>query len=80
MNIRIEDVNIDYIDVTRMGDNEQRLKPTDAVIRYELSKGDNCLYGRLSIPFDEYKEMKHEDLINKIQVKLIYVGFTTRRS
>lgn len=66
MNIHIEDVSIEYIDVTRMGDKEQRLKPTDAVIRYELIKGDNCLSGRLSIPFDEYKEMKHEDLLNKI--------------
>ncbi|QEL88471.1 hypothetical protein [Bacillus mycoides] len=70
MNIRIEDVSIDYIDVTRMGDKEQRLKPTDAVVRYELIKGDNCLSGRLSIPFDEYKEMKHEDLLNKIHENL----------
>ncbi|PGY99986.1 hypothetical protein [Bacillus thuringiensis] len=70
MDIRIEDVSIDYIDVTRMGDKQQRLKPTDAVIRYELIKGDNNLSVRLSIPFDEYKEMKHEDLINKINEKL----------
>ena len=70
MDIHIEDVSIEYIDVTRMGDKQQRLKPTDAVIRYELIKGDNFLSGRLSIPFDEYKEMKHDDLINKIHEKL----------
>ncbi|WP_242227182.1 hypothetical protein [Bacillus cereus group sp. BfR-BA-01315] len=70
MTIYIEDVSIEYLDVTRMGDKEQRLKPTDAVIRYELIKGDNCLSGILSIPFDEYKEMKHEDLLNKVRVNL----------
>ncbi|EJQ90054.1 hypothetical protein [Bacillus cereus] len=70
MNVYIDDVSIEYIEVTRMGDKELRLKPTDAVVRYELIKGDNCLSGKLSIPFDEYKEMKHEDLINKIQANL----------
>ncbi|MEK4581770.1 hypothetical protein [Bacillus sp. FSL R12-0074] len=70
MNIYIDDVSIEYIEVTRMGDKELRLQSTDAVIRYELIKGDNCLSGKLSIPFDEYKEMKHEDLINKIHANL----------
>ncbi|PEI42576.1 hypothetical protein CN620_08970 [Bacillus pseudomycoides] len=70
MKIYIDDVNIEYLEVTRMGDKEQRLKPTDAIVRYELIKGENCLSGRLSIPFDEYKEMKHEDLINKIHANL----------
>ncbi|QIW21317.1 hypothetical protein [Bacillus thuringiensis] len=70
MNIYIKDVSIEYLEVTRMGDKEQRLNPTDAIVSYELIKGNNNLSGRLSTPFDEYKEMKHEDLINKIHENL----------
>ncbi len=70
MKVFIADVCIEYIDITSIGDKERHAKPTAALVRYELVKGDNRLSGRLTILFDEYKEMKHDDLINKIHEKL----------
>ncbi|MBY0597700.1 hypothetical protein [Bacillus bingmayongensis] len=62
-------VTFEYVDTTRVGDIEQRSKPKTAAIQFDLTKGDSFLCGSFSIPFDEYKEMKYEDLINKIHEK-----------
>ncbi|MEK3933668.1 hypothetical protein [Bacillus sp. FSL R7-0642] len=62
-------IKFEYIDITRIGDAEQRSKPTTAFIQFDLNKGDSFLSGALPIPFDEYKEMKYQDLIDKIHEK-----------
>lgn len=62
-------VTFEYVDITRLGDIEQCSKPKTVRIQFDLTKEGSFLSGSFSIPFDEYKEMKYEDLINRIHEK-----------
>ncbi|PHB22860.1 hypothetical protein COE80_19570 [Bacillus pseudomycoides] len=70
MKIRIEDISFEYIDITSMSDIGIRPEPTAVIVRYELDRGNNYFLGRSVIPFKEYKEMKYDDVVKKINTSL----------
>ncbi|MBX9160031.1 hypothetical protein [Bacillus cereus] len=71
MEVYITDVEIEYIDVVTIiksfTDYGKRKDVTNVTVSYDATINKNELQGKITIPFETYKEMDHDELTNYIE-------------
>ncbi|MDA2655863.1 hypothetical protein PDQ31_26590 [Bacillus cereus] len=71
MEVYITDVEIEYIDVVTIiksfTDYGKRKDVTNVIVSYDADINKNELQGKITIPFETYKEMNHDELTNYIK-------------
>ncbi|MED3269282.1 hypothetical protein P4358_26475 [Bacillus thuringiensis] len=71
MEVYITDVEIEYIDVVTIiksfTDYGKRKDVTNVTVSYDATINKNELQGKITIPFETYKDMNHDELTNYIE-------------
>lgn len=71
MEVYITDVEIEYIDVVTIikafTDYSNRKDVTNVTVSYDATINKNKLQGKLTIAFETYKKMNHDELTNYIE-------------
>ncbi len=74
MEVYITDVEIEYIDVVTIiksfTDYGKHKDVTNVTVSYDATINKNKLQGKITIPFETYKEMNHDELTNYIEKTL----------